>query len=113
MVECNLAKVEVAGSNPVSRSSSHRPLPATGKRGALSEGPVPSDSQGARYPSGKGEVCKTFIRGFDSHPRLQSECQPGPDRLAIFNVMTKSLLYELKKFTGEGKNYTARSLPAF
>src|SRR5271163_1913315 len=24
----------------------------------------------ARYPSGKGEVCKTFIRGFDSHPRL-------------------------------------------
>ena len=26
----------------------------------------------ARYPSGKGEVCKTFIRGFDSHPRLQS-----------------------------------------
>jgi hypothetical protein len=25
----------------------------------------------ARYPSGKGEVCKTFIRGFDSHPRLQ------------------------------------------
>ena len=25
---------------------------------------------GARYPSGKGEVCKTFIRGFDSHPRL-------------------------------------------
>ena len=27
---------------------------------------------GARYPSGKGEVCKTFIRGFDSHPRLQT-----------------------------------------
>src|SRR5438105_11349535 len=25
----------------------------------------------ARYPSGKGEVCKTFIREFDSHPRLQ------------------------------------------
>src|SRR5271167_189930 len=25
----------------------------------------------ARYPSGKGEVCKTFMRGFDSHPRLQ------------------------------------------
>jgi hypothetical protein len=29
-------------------------------------------SSPARYPSGKGEVCKTFIRGFDSHPRLQS-----------------------------------------
>jgi hypothetical protein len=26
----------------------------------------------ARYPSGKGEVCKTFMREFDSHPRLHS-----------------------------------------
>jgi hypothetical protein len=26
----------------------------------------------ARYPSGKGEVCKTFMRRFDSDPRLQS-----------------------------------------
>ena len=49
MVECDLAKVEVAGSNPVSRSI----LPA-------------------RYPSGKGEVCKTFMREFDSPPRLQA-----------------------------------------
>jgi hypothetical protein len=24
----------------------------------------------ARYPSGKGEVCKTFMRRFDSDPRL-------------------------------------------
>ena len=31
----------------------------------------------ARYPSGKGEVCKTFTRGFDSHPRLQ----PFPFRI--------------------------------
>jgi hypothetical protein len=53
VVECDLAKVEVAGSNPVSRSS------------------LSSFSE-ARYPSGKGEVCKTFMRGFDSHPRLQS-----------------------------------------
>jgi hypothetical protein len=29
-------------------------------------------SSGARYPSGKGEVCKTFMRRFDSDPRLQS-----------------------------------------
>jgi len=28
-------------------------------------------SQGARYPSGKGEVCKTFMRRFDPDPRLQ------------------------------------------
>src|SRR6266496_369449 len=27
---------------------------------------------GARYPSGKGEVCKTFMRRFDSDPRLQN-----------------------------------------
>jgi hypothetical protein len=26
----------------------------------------------ARYPSGKGEVCKTFMRRFDSDPRLQT-----------------------------------------
>ena len=26
----------------------------------------------ARYPSGKGEVCKTFMRRFDSDPRLQN-----------------------------------------
>src|SRR5450631_203649 len=25
---------------------------------------------GARYPSGKGEVCKTFMRRFDPDPRL-------------------------------------------
>jgi hypothetical protein len=52
-VECDLAKVEVAGSNPVSRSNFFLP------------------SFRARYPSGKGEVCKTFIREFDSPPRLQ------------------------------------------
>jgi hypothetical protein len=26
----------------------------------------------ARYPSGKGEVCKTFMRRFDPGPRLQT-----------------------------------------
>src|SRR5580704_2715828 len=34
-------------------------------------------SAGARYPSGKGEVCKTFMRRFDSDPRLQIS---GPGR---------------------------------
>jgi hypothetical protein len=55
VVECDLAKVEVAGSNPVSRSRFFLRLRSS-----------------ARYPSGKGEVCKTFIREFDSHPRLHS-----------------------------------------
>ena len=27
----------------------------------------------AWYPSGKGMVCKTIIRGFDPHPRLKNE----------------------------------------
>jgi hypothetical protein len=30
----------------------------------------------ARYPSGKGEVCKTFMRRFDSDPRLHSLAIP-------------------------------------
>ena len=64
MVECDLAKVEVAGSTPVSRS---RILTLAAARG-FSIWPTPDE---ARYPSGKGEVCKTFMRGFDSHPRLQ------------------------------------------
>jgi hypothetical protein len=58
VVECDLAKVEVAGSNPVSRSSFAILIEALTLK--------------ARYPSGKGEVCKTFMREFDSHPRLQS-----------------------------------------
>ena len=32
---------------------------------------LPTGQNGARYPSGKGEVCKTFMRRFDSDPRLQ------------------------------------------
>jgi hypothetical protein len=63
VVECDLAKVEVAGSNPVSRSRIRRPRRARG----FFAPPILE----ARYPSGKGEVCKTFMRGFDSHPRLQ------------------------------------------
>src|SRR5260370_11098475 len=31
----------------------------------------------ARYPSGKGEVCKTFMRRFDPDPRLQIPQQPS------------------------------------
>lgn len=63
MVECDLAKVEVAGSNPVSRSRIRRPRHVRGF--------FASFIFEARYPSGKGEVCKTFIRRFDSDPRLQ------------------------------------------
>ena len=37
--------------------------------------PVMLNVQVARYPSGKGEVCKTFMRRFDPDPRLH----PLPD----------------------------------
>ncbi len=62
MVERDLAKVDVAGSTPVSRSR----FSAEESRGREAF----SIRNRARYPSGKGEVCKTFIRRFDSDPRL-------------------------------------------
>ncbi len=68
MVERDLAKVEVAGSTPVSRSSGSSLQPS--KHDSSRCLPFKSSSQ-ARYPSGKGEVCKTFMRRFDPDPRLQ------------------------------------------
>gem|GEM_PF-4183057 len=50
MVEYDLAKVGVAGSNPVSRSIFFV----------------------AAWPSGKAKVCKTFIHRFESGRRLHS-----------------------------------------
>ena len=50
VVECDLAKVEVAGSNPVSRSIPLLARPWVTARTAPS-------------PSGKAEVCKTSIPG--------------------------------------------------
>ena len=68
MVERDLAKVEVAGSTPVSRSSgvSLPTFPCQQPRFTFHL------AHQARYPSGKGEVCKTFMRRFDPDPRLQS-----------------------------------------
>ena len=70
MVECDLAKVEVAGSNPVSRSRFLGSQPVL-RRWTFS-GRNANVWSRARYPSGKGEVCKTFMRRFDSDPRLQA-----------------------------------------
>ena len=55
MVECDLAKVEVAGSNPVSRSNNF--LLVT--RAATARAPF----YGAPSPRGKAEVCKTSTPG--------------------------------------------------
>jgi hypothetical protein len=73
VVERDLAKVDVAGSTPVSRS---RNFVGDPDRMARRVDNLPSGLLTlflmARYPSGKGEVCKTFIRRFDSDPRLHS-----------------------------------------
>ena len=69
MVECDLAKVEVAGSNPVSRSIILSAVALAPSRGLCS---LRTPQFRARYPSGKGEVCKTFMRRFDSDPRLHA-----------------------------------------
>ena len=68
MVECFLAKEDVAGSTPVSRSK--KALPAT-LHLQFSRAIISIAHPEARYPSGKGEVCKTFMRRFDPDPRLQ------------------------------------------
>jgi hypothetical protein len=68
VVERDLAKVDVAGSTPVSRSRFFSSL----LRQWTFFGRNANVWAGARYPSGKGEVCKTFMRRFDSDPRLQS-----------------------------------------
>ena len=84
VVECDLAKVEVAGSNPVSRSNLRSCLRtrvsgrlASQSEGCPAEARAPSEG-GQRYlailstrtsqisapsPSGKAEVCKTSIPG--------------------------------------------------
>jgi hypothetical protein len=67
VVECFLAKEDVAGSTPVSRSN--KLLPAVHFSFHQQGGSTCSPE--ARYPSGKGEVCKTFMRRFDPDPRLQ------------------------------------------
>jgi hypothetical protein len=80
VVERDLAKVDVAGSTPVSRSRFFKGrlgwrfllVPtkrADGLRWTFCAHHAKLAFR-ARYPSGKGEVCKTFTREFDSHPRL-------------------------------------------
>ena len=67
MVERNLAKVDVAGSSPVSRSL---PSQFLGR-----------DFRLAPYPSGKGEVCKTFMHQFESDRRLDQNQVAGVAKL--------------------------------
>ena len=69
MVECNLAKVEVAGSNPVSRSMKRRHTQVA-----------------------KGEVCKTFMLRFESGCRLQIIKKPEYIGLFYYEPKLRSYL---------------------
>ena len=69
MVEHRLAKARVASSNLVSRSKSPSGASRVGYGDV--ERLIKTALPKARYPSGKGEVCKTFMRRFDPGPRLQ------------------------------------------
>jgi hypothetical protein len=87
VVERNLAKVEVASSTLVSRSIfSLIFCPPCSPDGLFSPRTLTYSAE-ARYPSGKGEVCKTFMRRFDSDPRLQFLPQ-----LTVLTRRTQSLL---------------------
>src|SRR5271166_1795803 len=63
---------------------------------------------GARYPSGKGEVCKTFMRRFDSDPRLQSfqstaDARKNLRRLTVAkSVATPRLSFRIRRFVDLG-----------
>ena len=96
LVERNLAKVDVAGSNPVSRSalrgrehSAIAPDVPVQTLPLLKVAPPPPIPPGggvflyrATYPSGKGEVCKTFMHRFESGRRLCSPwCAAGVAKL--------------------------------
>ena len=82
MVECDLAKVEVAGSNPVSRST-----------------------RMAAWPSGKATACKAVILQFKSGSRLQNEIKGLEIFSRPFCFSYPSLKKNVKKsyFTGKSQ----------
>ena len=102
MVECFLAKEDVAGSTPVSRSNNlnlnHLRLGSsrlhTTVKCVLAAGSVVLGLfflPRARYPSGKGEVCKTFMRRFDPDPRLQNFPQSVFDSTAMILLQRRGV----------------------
>ncbi len=63
MVEHRLAKARVASSNLVSRSNPPSGTSRVGYGGLERSAHIPKAALPRReYPSGKGEVCKTFMR---------------------------------------------------
>ena len=123
MVECDLAKVEVAGSNPVSRSKTFQPLifPRSSLKSLKHQWLVNRahrqieardanvDIEKARYPSGKGEVCKTFMRRFDSDPRLHSQPVINQHIVRGITEFVLILRYALCRGVGERRANEHRS----
>ena len=72
VVEHRLAKARVASSNLVSRSIPPSGASRVGYGRNGKQETLEISLARARYPSGKGEVCKTFMRRFDPDPRLHS-----------------------------------------
>ena len=98
MVECFLAKEDVAGSTPVSRSNNlisttygSKFLLHTTVRCVSECGFGAVYLPRARYPSGKGEVCKTFMRRFDPDPRLQNFPQSVFDSTAMILLQRRGV----------------------
>jgi putative endonuclease len=82
LVERNLAKVDVAGSSPVSRSNPDRV-------GIIFFGGVAKWS--------KAKVCKTFIRRFESDRRLKSFL---PSSLIMYYTYVLHSLRDQKRYIG-------------
>ena len=72
LVEHHLAKVRVAGSNPVVRSEVPEAVSrADGQHGSAILGPHPlGGGPVAEWPSGLGKGLQSPVRGFDSRFRL-------------------------------------------
>jgi hypothetical protein len=70
LVEHHLAKVRVAGSNPVVRSEA--PDTVSGAEGQHGSGCFATlESRAAEWPSGLGKGLQSPVRGFDSRLRLE------------------------------------------
>ena len=93
LVEHHLAKVGVAGSNPVVRSRTSEPEVST-------SGSFVSYGM-ATWPSGKAEACKAFTPG--SNPGVASNLAPNAD-------MAQLVEHHLAKVRVAGSNPVVRSI---
>ena len=77
LVEHHLAKVRVAGSNPVVRSEAPDSVPQALARTVLRMSKPGFPQQGtlalAEWPSGLGKGLQSPVRGFDSRLRLEGD----------------------------------------